>query len=251
MRKRKMIVLVGGSFLLIAIGLSALGAVVKHEPNFYRQNETPPGEARKELGYAFLTQFAQMLADRTAGRETWSCDVTEAQVNCFFEEIFVQQGEAEGLRSLGISSPRVTFEDPPLDADGNPERGGFARLAFRYGSGWFSTVISYQLKIWLVPREANTIAVEIQSARAGALPISKQSILNQLADYARKQNFKVNLYRHDGNPVALIDLDGDQPHPRSRTTELQISANSLKIRGQTLEHAVAAPDPTKFKSPRQ
>jgi hypothetical protein len=246
MSKRKFWSLLGLCILGLAIALTAFGMVVKHEPNFYRQCESPPGDARKELAYAFFSNFAQMLADR-AGQETeiWGCDATQPQLNCFFDEIFVQQGQSEALRDLGISSPRITLEDPPLDADGKPMPGGYARLAFRYGSGWFSTVISYQLKIWLVPKEANVVAVEILSARAGALPISKQSIVNQLSEYGRKQNFKVTLYRHEGNPVALIDLDGDQPHPTSLTTSLQISAQSLMIRGRTLEHAVAPRRPVK------
>ena len=66
---------------------------------------------------------------------------------------------------------------------------------------------------------------------------------------------KVDVNRISAKPAkpiraALIDLDGDQPHPKSMTTTLQISANSLKIRGRTLDHAVAVPDPTKgIKSP--
>jgi hypothetical protein len=250
MRNRKVWCLFGLTFVVLAIGLTTLAILAKHEPSFYRQTEAPPSKERKDLAFTFFRNFGQMMANRNAlVSETWSCDATEAQVNSFFEEIFIEQGEAEGLRNLGISSPRVTFEEPPTDANGDPLPGGFARLAFRYGNGWFSTVISYELKIWLVPKEANTIGVEIRSARAGALPISKQSILNQLSDYARKQNFKVTIYRHEGNPVALIDLDGDQPHPKSMTTALQIGAGSLKIRGRTLEHAVVLPDPAKAARP--
>ncbi len=221
------------TILYLAVGVSVLAALAKHEPSFYRQHQAPPSEARKDLAYAFASKFGQMVADRNARMETWACQATDAQINCFFEEIFVQQGEAEGLRKLGISSPRVTFEDNHL------------RLAFRYGSGWFSTVISYDLKIWLVPKEANVIALEILSARAGALPISKQSILPQLSDFARKLNYKVTLYRYEGNPVALIELEGDQLHPKALLTTLQVGVNTLSIHGKTLEHAVAPLGPAK------
>ena len=233
MHKRKLLGLFGITFLTVAIVVTVLAIVVKHEPNFYRQSQVPPSDARKELASTFFNRFGQMVLDRKARMEDWRCDATEAQLNSFFEEAFLQQSEAEGLRKLGISSPSVTLED------------NHVRLAFRYGSGWFSTVISYNLKIWLVPKEANVIAVEIRSARAGALPISKQSILNQLSDFARKQNYKVTLYRHEGNPVAVIDLEADQQHPKSVLTTLQIGVNSLTIRGKTLEHAVAPLDPTR------
>ena len=185
---------------------------------------TIPLISRKAL--EFVSRFGNMLAIiKHRGDENWWCEASEAQLNCFFEEVWVQMGEAEGLRKLGISSPNVVLEKDHV------------RLAFRYGSGWFSTVISYDLKIWLVPKEANVIAVEIQSARAGGLPISNHSILHQLTDFARKQNFKVTLYRHEGNTVAIIDLQGDQQHPCAVMTTLEIDANRIAIRGRTLEHA--------------
>jgi hypothetical protein len=229
MRRLKLGWLCGITVLVLAGGLTALGAALKHEPNFYCQNQVPPSSARTELAFTFARNFGQMMANRTT-EETWGCDATEAQLNCFFDEIFVQRGEAEELSKLGISSPTVTLEDDHL------------RLAFRYGSDWLSTVISYDLRIWLVPKEANVIAVEIQSARAGALPISKQSILHQLSEIARKQNFKVTLYRHEGNSVALIDLQGDQQQPKSILTTLKVTTNKLTIRGKTLGHALGPPD---------
>lgn len=233
MPKRKLSWLCGITLALLAGAVSALGAVVKHEPNFYRQSQVPPSEARKALAFQFVCKFGQMMADKEGKQEAWGCDVSEAQANCFFDEIWVQKGEAEGLRELGMSSPKVVFEKDQV------------RLAFRYGTGWFSSVISYDLKIWLVPKESNVIAIEILSARAGALPISNRSILNQLTEFARKQNFKVTLFRHEGNTVAIIDLQGDQPHPKAVLTTLEIDTNKLIIRGKTLEHALGPLDPVK------
>jgi hypothetical protein len=233
MRKHKFGWLCGITVLLVAAGLAALGAAIKHEPNFYRLNQVPPSEGRKQLAYAFATSFGQMFANKDAKIEKWGCDATEAQINCFFDEIFVQRGEAEELRNLGISAPSVCFDDDHI------------RLAFRYGTGWFSTILSYDVRIWLVPKEPNVIAVEIQSARAGAVPISKQSILHQLSEIARKQNCKVTMYRHEGNAVALIDLQGDQLQPKSVLTTLKVGSGSVTIRGRTLDHALPAIDPSK------
>jgi hypothetical protein len=228
MPKRRLYWLCGITLVFLAGGVSVLGAVVKHEPNFYRQCQVPPSDGRKRLALEFVSRFGNMMATvRHRSEENWSCDASEAQLNSFFEEVWVQMGEAEGLRNLGMSSPNVV-----LDKD-------HVRLAFRYGSGWFSTVISYDLKVWLVPKEANVIAVEIQSARAGGLPISNHSILHQLTEFARKQNFKVTLYRHEGNTVALLDLQGDQQHPSAVMTTLEIDTNRVSIRGRTLEHARA------------
>ena len=102
-------------------------------------------------------------------------------------------------------------------------------------------MISYDLKLWLVRKEPNVIAVQILTARAGALPISCQSILHQLADFATKQNYKVSLYRYEGTPVAIISLQPDQPNPISTLTRLEVAQNTLTIQGKTLPHALPPP----------
>jgi hypothetical protein len=232
MRKRKLFGLCGITVLVLAGGLTALAATVKHEPSFYRQSQAPPSKERTELAYTFVRHFGQMMQDR-GRKEIWGCNATEAEMNSFFAEMLMQQGEAEGLRNLGISGPSVFLEQDHL------------RLGFRYGSGWFSTIISYELKVWLVPKEANVIAVEVLRARAGALPISNQSILQQLSEFARKQNYRVTLYRHEGNSVAIIDLQGDQQQPKNILTALTIAPNLLSIRGRTLEHGLTPLDPAK------
>ena len=234
MGKRKMFGLGGIMVLVLAGGLSALGAAVKHEPNFYRQGHVPPGPGRHELAMAFVRDFGQMMASRRS-TESWGCHVTEAQINSFFEEVFSHEVEAENLRKLGISSPSVTLDKDHL------------RVAFRYGSDWFSTVISYDLEIWLVPKEANVIAVKIRSARAGALPISSQSILQKLSEFAQRQDYKVSLYRHEGSSVAVIHLQPNENHPSAILTSLQVDSGSLSIRGKSLQLpplVIEMPSPT-------
>jgi hypothetical protein len=230
MQKRKMYWLCGVTLLLLGGSITALGAVLKHEPSFYRHNQIDAGGARKDLASTFLREFGQMTLNIKAKVPDWGCEVSEAQMNCFFEEAFAQLGEAEALRKLNISSPNVTLE--------NDNR---VRLAFRYGSGWFSSIISYDLKIWLVPREPNMIAVEILKARAGALPISSHAILQQLCEFGHQQNYKVTLYRHEGNSVAVVELQPYQPHPWAIMTRLKVDQGKLTIRGKTLEHALAPP----------
>src|SRR5438105_924962 len=113
---------------ILAAGVATLTILLKHEPNFYRQNQMPPSEQRKELAYTFVRSFVQMVAIMDAReKDEWGCDTTEAQINCFFDEVFVQRGEAEDLRKLGISCPSVVLEE-----------NNRMRLAFRYGgTGWF------------------------------------------------------------------------------------------------------------------
>ncbi len=236
MEKRKVgwLFIVAGVFL--AGSVAAIGAVVKHEPNFYREAQLPPGSLRTESATMFVSSLSQMVADRKT-RPEWSCSLTQTQINSFLDETFVQWGEAESLRKLGVHSPNVVLEDDKI------------RLAFRYGSGWFSTVISYELKIWLVPKETNVIAIEVLNSRAGALPITSHTVINQLSEFLRKHNFKVTLYRHERNMVVVVDLENDQPHAAHPLTALTVKSEGLLIAGRTVEHALAAVPMMEF--PRQ
>jgi hypothetical protein len=224
MQKKKMSWLCGVTFLIVGGGLTTLTILVKHEPAFYLEKEIPPSEERKAASNAFLRDFGQMILSMK--QESWHCDISEAQLNSFFEEKFMEWGEGESLRKMGITSPRVCLEQDSM------------RFAFRYGRGWFSSVISYDLKIWLVPKEPNVIALEVLRARAGGLPISSRAILQQLSEYAQNQNYKVTLYRHESNPVAVIELQQYQPQSSRILTGLHVQAEKLTIQGKTLEHAL-------------
>src|SRR5581483_12177467 len=128
---RKMNVLLLVSTLILGGGAFAGGLVValRHEPNFYRHCAAPAGLERKKLSELFFKEAAQLWADvnaRDGGK--WRHAFSEAQINSFFEEDFVRLGEADNLHRHGVSGPRVMLDDNRL------------RLAFRYGSGVWSTI---------------------------------------------------------------------------------------------------------------
>src|SRR5262245_4764867 len=233
MAKRKLCICSAFAMLALAVGLTALGAVVKHEPSFYLQTQAQPTDGRRQVALECVSKFTQMAEDRKAKKERWGCAVSETELNSFFQEMFSQQGEAANLRKFGISGPAVVLED------------GQFRIAFRYDTGWFDTVVSYRVKVWLVPKEPNVIAVEFLNARAGGLPITSQALMHQLCEAARKLDYKVTLYRHEGNAVAVVQLYPNETHPSSLLTSLQVKADGLKIQGKTLEHALLPPVPKK------
>jgi hypothetical protein len=233
MPRRKLFACCGFAILVLTGGLAALAAVVKHEPNFYQQAQLQATEGRRQIALGCVSKFAQMAEDRRNKKEKWGCAASESELNSFFQEMFNQQAEAENLRKLGISAPMVVLED------------GQFRVAFRYDTGWFSTIVSYRVKVWLVPKEPNVIAVEFLSARAGGLPITSQALMTQLCDAARRLEYKVTLYRHEGNAVAVVQLQPNETHPWSLLTALQVTPNGFNIQGKTLEHALLPPVPKK------
>jgi hypothetical protein len=234
--RKKNILLVALTLLFVASGLvGAATLALQHEPNFYHRCQVPASAERKELSETFFRNAVQCWADVAKNRDggKWHHAFSEAQVNSFFEEGFLRLGEAEELQKHGVTAPRVQFEDNKI------------RLAFRYTLGPVSTLVSYDLRMWLVQREPNTIAVQVLSRRLGALPISAQGLLSEIAEVARRHNFNIEttLYRHEGHPVVLVRYQADGPRAVSSLHCLKVSPASLTIAGGSRDSdAATCPD---------
>jgi hypothetical protein len=151
----------------------------------------------------------------------WDADFTEEQINSFFDEGFIHSGINERLLPDGISQPRVAIE-PDL-----------VRVMFRYGKNPWSTVISIDLKVWLAGKETNVVALELQSFRAGSLPISAQSLLERISDALRRNNVDVSWYRHNGNPVAVLRFQSDPQRPSVQLKRLEIEQGRILLHGSS------------------
>jgi hypothetical protein len=222
MRKRPVLMLAFTVLLLLAAAV-AIGAALKHVPSFYRNCAVEPGDARKKQSEECFAQFVQLLTRMADGRDKWSFTFTQDQINSYFEEDFVRLHDAEALARLGVHAPRAHFDRDSM------------RLAFRYGSGIWSTVLTYEVKVWLAPKEANTLAVEILHRKAGGVPIAAQALLNDLKELARNKNIDVNWYRHDGNPVALLRFPGNRSRPNAQLLRFGVADGKLVIEGQSFE----------------
>jgi hypothetical protein len=223
-KKKKLVWWVGGTLLVLVL-LAGLGLVLKHEPGYFRRCAVPAGKERKDLSNAFFGRFTHLVnCVVDGGKDEWEVTFSEAQINSYFEEDFVRLGDAEVLKKHGISEPRLSFEQDRI------------RLAFRLGSGLWSTVLSYDLRVWLAPKEVNVVVVEILGRQAGALPLSTQSLHKELGDIAERHNMKVEWYRHQGNPVAVIHFQPDR-RPTAQLQRLEVRMGSLTLGGVSLDPA--------------
>jgi hypothetical protein len=220
--------------LLAAGGAAVLLVLARREPDWYAAAATTPGPERVAQSRAFKDAFCRLCNGAKRERE-WGATLTDAQVNSYFEEDFVGEGYDRLLLPEGISRPRVRFEEDRL------------RLAFHYGRGLRSSVVSIDLRVWLPPPEPNVVALELEGFHAGALPISAQSLLEKIAEVARKNNIDVNWYRHRGHPVALLRFQPDQPRPTFQLRAVQLTDNTLLVQGRSIDAAPPAqtPEPPK------
>ena len=208
------------SIVLVLVGgtAAALVLLVRHEPDYYRRAFVPPGPARTQLSGECVSEFhALKEAVKYRDREL-DLRLTDEQVNSFFAEGFKQERLENSLPEK-FSEPRVCFEP------------GKIRLAFRYGSGLWSSVISMDFGIWLTP-EPNVIALELQGLHAGSLPIGTQSFLDSLSEFAEQNSIQISWYRHKGNPVALLRFQTDDHDTPVHLQMVRVDQGSLIIRGK-------------------
>jgi hypothetical protein len=168
-----------------------------------------------------LTRIQELKNDiRT--RPEWGEMFSADDLNCFFAEMMVAQGSFAGVLPKGFHSPRVAIDGDRL------------KLGLRYGSGFWSTIVWVDLRVWLVADEVNLMGVEVCDLRAGRLGIGAQSILDAIEHLARQSNIDVTWYRHRRNPVGLFRFFPDQPRPVSQVLTLEVRDGTIALAGQTI-----------------
>ena len=217
-------VFLGIGTLLFCSGLAAaLLLLVWHEPDFYVRGALPPGEERRRHSGEFQSDFLSFCNTINSSSQDpkFSASFTDLRINSYFDEDFVRSGIAQRVLPEGITQPRIAIEPKKI------------RLAFRYGSGAWSAVISIDLRVWLADRNRSIVGLELQSLHAGSVPISAQSLLERVSEAARQQNIEVTWYRLNGNPAALLRFQADRQHPTIKLQQLQLLQGMLLICGSS------------------
>jgi hypothetical protein len=229
---RRSIFVAIGLFLLLLCGVGGvLWLLARYEPAAYLHAAIPPGEARKQLARQFTIESTRMYSAMGGKSDdpSWEGKFTQDQVNAYLAETFVISGLEKQLPEY-IQQPRVIFE---------PDR---LRLAFRYGRGLWSTVVSLDLRVWVTKDEPNSVALQVIGFHAGALPISAQSLLEPMMEVGRQNGIDVVWYRHEGCPVALLRFQADMPRPTLALQAVIVEQGLLALRGH-FNDGTDAPSP--------
>jgi hypothetical protein len=230
MRRRPKLVALALLFAISSAVLGIVGWMLKREPAFYTAAECAGDYETREKSSRLLTRV-QDLKNEIRTRGEWGDTFTTDELNCFFSESMTPRGTFSGLLPKSFHSPRVSISGDRL------------KLGFRYGEGFWSTVIWVELRIWLVAYEMNLMAVEVCDLRAGQLAVGTQSILDAIADTARESNIDVTWYRHNGNPVGLFRFFADQPHPASQLLTLEVRESKVLIAGRSIQEPTSIMPP--------
>lgn len=214
---------------LIAVGLllgaaAATGGVLltlaRKVPQFYRQAEADAGLRVAERSSELITRVQDLQNDIRTKPE-WSGVFAAADLNCFLQEMICDRPGGESVLPGGCHSPRLAVH------------GDRVSIGFRYGDGFWSTIIWAELRVWLPKHDTNVIAVEVMMLNAGSLPISGQSFLDSIRDAAHEANVEVTWYRNEGRPVGLFRFYANQIRPATQIHTLKIGEGGLTIAGRT------------------
>ncbi len=227
--KRKSILLAIALVLLLTSLAGGGYLMIRVEPAFYRAGAQPADDGRKDRSNEFVNasiglynDLAEAIELGAQDRSSWQYSFTTDLINSFFSEEFVKSGMGEKLLPKNLREPRVALEQDRI------------RLGCRYGTGAWSSVVTIDLRVWLVAREPNVVALELQGMRAGALPFSAQSLLEAIAEGVRQAHIDISpWYRRKGNPVALLKLQSERSATTARLTRLELRPGVLVIGGKT------------------
>jgi hypothetical protein len=208
---------------LVAGAGSALAVLVGHEPSSYHRCAIPPGAERAKLSGEFVNEFTNRLLGGVLDKRKWDARFNEQQINSYFQEDFLNKHNEENPLPAGMSEPRIALDTDRI------------RFGFRYGTGIWSTVVTLDLRAWLVVKEANTIALEFRSLHAGAIPISAQWLLERVSESARLRDIEVTWYRNQGRPVLVLRFQAQRTSPTFQLTKLKIQDGMLLIEGRSLD----------------
>jgi hypothetical protein len=221
MRRRaffqSVLVIVAVTFLVC----STLIYLVLDEPATYQLASVTPGKDRKKLSGECVSRYFRLMDTISNRTESWMESFSADQINSYFAEDMIKQNH----RWLPdeIHSPRVAFDTDRI------------QIAFRYGHGFWSSVITVDLKLWLVENEPNVICIELRGLKAGALPISPHFLLEPVGDAAQQHNIDVQWFRHDGNPIAVVRLQADQTRPTVLLRRLELQSGEIILEGLSNE----------------
>ena len=225
MRRRTVLFAVGLVVVVLLVSGSTLLALLKHVPNYYEQLHLPESPERRELSGRCVSLMSDLLNDLENGEAKWGAEFSADELNSFFQQDFLTS-LGEGYLPPGMSEPRVTIEGDRL------------KIGVRYGSGFWSAVVTLEVRAWLVAGETNMIAVEIESLSAGGVPLSPNVLLDQVTEAARGANMILTWYRHQGKPVAILQYQADQLVPTLILQRLECVDGKLAIVGSSTEAAL-------------
>jgi len=237
-RRRSLLLIVLLLSTAATVVVAVLGALVRYEPAAYRAacREEDTDAAKSTETLSRVTELQQELQ---IAKPDWGGSFAAADFNAFLRDSFERGGTFDGTLDRRVRSPRVWTDGDRLTIAARYQASPFASLE----SEWTTTVVSVELKVWVVSKKSNTVAVEVCRLAAGALPISAQRYLDRLGEAARESNTEVTWYRNAGHPVGLFRFYASQPQAPVQIQSVTVADGRLTVAGKGVQALADAANP--------
>jgi hypothetical protein len=218
---------------LLTCSATALALLAHHIPTYYARTALPEGPSRQCQCREFVSRSSD-LWNSMGSDQPWELHFTQDQFNSYLLEEDDQPTAQLVEIPEAVHDIRIAMEDDLL------------RVGFRYGTGWWSSIVTVEFRVWLVARKTNLIALELCAFRAGALPLGTQSLLDFISEAAHRLDIDVTWFRNQGHPVALLQLQANQPRPTFQLRRLEVRTGRLVIAcspARDVGQVIASPAP--------
>jgi hypothetical protein len=191
----------------------------RRAPAFYREALAASPEEAIEHGERF-ERAALALHNQTQHAGRWETSLSADEINGWLATEL--PAKFPQLLPAGISEPRVAID------------GDLFHIAVRYSRGNVDTVLSLSGEAYLTA-QTNEVAIRLESARAGLVPIPLGRVIQEVDSRAEHNNVSLRWTEVKGLPVALIrlPLDGDDDQNRVVLDRLSTANNQLLLAGRT------------------
>lgn len=180
---------------IVVTSVTLIVVLISYPPAFYLSRvEGEAAEQQKALAKRFLVKGTRLISDIQNAKE-WEVEFEESEMNAWLATDF-EQNHAEHSLPKGVSKPRMAID------------GDLLRIGFHYRCWPIDTVVQIGLRAWAPKR--NVLALELEGAKAGALPLPTDYTRHVIEQIAYANNFEVTWKRNGSNLVALLEFPRGQ-----------------------------------------
>ena len=204
--------------LILAAALYVVFRASQQVPAFYTEAISIPAQAQETESDRMLTQITA-LHNELQGKGRWS-QVFKAQTINGWLAVDLPRNHPTLLAS-GMHDPRVHIDPQGITMACQVDRGGLHAIV--------------SLQISALVESDDVVGLRVHKARLGAIPWSFRTVLDKIADAARKSNVDIHWRQTDGDPVALIKI----PSPRGNRKQIihietiRLEEGALVVAGTT------------------
>jgi hypothetical protein len=218
-KTRKIVLSILATLTLLGIGGLGLLRWSLHQVQPYYQEALATNAQTLRSACLRLESRVSALASMAQQTAPWEALFTDTDVNGWLAVALEEK--FPGWLPETISDLRMAFTDPWL------------LVGFHYQDAHYDTVVTLRMIPYMV--EADGLAIRLESAHAGALPIPLEKIVQACRQGASAHHVPLRWVRQTNRPIALLPIDQllstDKRRCHLKTVEL--SAGQLLITGSS------------------